>query len=55
AICVVSGRGKLPGLRAALAGGFINELVIDEPTARLLAEESATSVTASNVRARKST
>lgn len=54
AICVVSGRGKLPGLRAALAGGFINELVIDEPTARLLAEESATSVTAPNVRARKS-
>jgi DNA-binding transcriptional regulator LsrR (DeoR family) len=37
-ICVVSGRGKLPGLRAALRGGFINELVIDEPTAGLLLE-----------------
>jgi deoxyribonucleoside regulator len=37
-ICVVSGRGKVPGLRAALRGGFINELVIDEPTAGLLLE-----------------
>jgi DNA-binding transcriptional regulator LsrR (DeoR family) len=35
-ICVVSGTGKVQGLRAALRGGFINELVIDEPTARLL-------------------
>ncbi|WP_242490107.1 sugar-binding transcriptional regulator [Noviherbaspirillum cavernae] len=35
-ICVVSGKGKIPGLQAALLGGFINELVIDEPTARLL-------------------
>ena len=41
-ICVVSGRGKLPGLRAALRGGFINEVVIDEPTARALVEDSAT-------------
>ncbi|EJL94268.1 transcriptional regulator with sigma factor-related N-terminal domain containing protein [Herbaspirillum sp. CF444] len=39
AICVVSGKGKIPGLRAALLGGYINELVIDEPTARLLVEE----------------
>lgn len=38
-ICVVCGKGKIPGLRAALLGGFINELVIDEPTARLLVEE----------------
>ncbi|MBP0596651.1 sugar-binding transcriptional regulator [Herbaspirillum sp. LeCh32-8] len=38
-ICVVSGRGKIPGLRAALQGGFINELVIDEPSARLLVEQ----------------
>jgi DNA-binding transcriptional regulator LsrR (DeoR family) len=37
-ICVVSGRGKLPGLRAALRGAFINELVIDEPTAGLLVD-----------------
>jgi DNA-binding transcriptional regulator LsrR (DeoR family) len=35
-ICVVSGKGKVPGVRAALRGGFINELVIDEPSARLL-------------------
>ncbi len=38
-ICVVSGQGKIPGLQAALLGGFINELIIDEPTARLLAEK----------------
>ncbi|WP_034291820.1 sugar-binding transcriptional regulator [Herbaspirillum sp. RV1423] len=38
-ICVVSGKGKIPGLRAALLGGFINELVIDEPSARLLVQE----------------
>jgi deoxyribonucleoside regulator len=38
ALCVVSGKGRIPGLRAALAGGFINELVIDEPSARLLTE-----------------
>jgi DNA-binding transcriptional regulator LsrR (DeoR family) len=37
-ICVASGRGKVEGLRAALSGGFINELIIDEPTARLLLE-----------------
>jgi deoxyribonucleoside regulator len=35
-LCVVSGKGRIPGLRAALQGGFINELVIDEPSARLL-------------------
>jgi DNA-binding transcriptional regulator LsrR (DeoR family) len=38
-ICVVSGAGKIPGLCAALEGGFINELVIDEPSARLLVEQ----------------
>jgi deoxyribonucleoside regulator len=35
-ICVVSGTGKVAGLRAALRGGYVNELIIDEPTARLL-------------------
>ena len=35
-ICVVSGLGKVDGVRAALRGGFMNELIIDEPTARLL-------------------
>ena len=39
-ICVVSGKGKVPGVRAALRGGFINELVIDEPSARLLVADS---------------
>jgi len=38
-ICVISGKSKIAGLRAALQGGFINELVIDEPTARLLVQE----------------
>lgn len=38
-MCVVSGKGKIPGLRAALQGGFINELLIDEPSARLLVRE----------------
>lgn len=37
AICVVSGRAKVPGLYAALRAGYMNELIIDEPTARLLA------------------
>ena len=36
AVCVVSGRGKVAGLRAALAGGFLAQLIVDEPTARLL-------------------
>lgn len=35
-LCVVSGKGKVPGVRAALKGGFVNELIIDEPSARLL-------------------
>lgn len=35
-ICVASGTGKVTGIRAALAGGFVNTLIIDEPTARLL-------------------
>lgn len=38
AVCVVSGKSKIAGLRAALRGGFINELIIDEPTARLLVQ-----------------
>ena len=32
-LCVVSGRGKLTALRAALAGGLITDLVLDEGTA----------------------
>jgi len=37
-ICVVSGKSKIAGLCAALRGGFINELIIDETTARLLVQ-----------------
>jgi DNA-binding transcriptional regulator LsrR (DeoR family) len=39
-ICVVSGLGKVRGLTAALKGGLISELIIDEPTARNLVENS---------------
>ncbi|HLT27364.1 MAG TPA: sugar-binding domain-containing protein [Zeimonas sp.] len=37
-ICVVSGTGKAEGIRAALAGGFVHTLIVDEPTARLVLE-----------------
>lgn len=37
-ICVVSGASKLASLRGALAAGLVTDLVIDEPTARALAE-----------------
>jgi DNA-binding transcriptional regulator LsrR (DeoR family) len=37
-ICVVSGFAKVKGLAAALRGGLITELIIDEPTARNLVE-----------------
>ncbi|WP_347277468.1 sugar-binding domain-containing protein [Pseudanabaena sp. FACHB-2040] len=36
ALCVVSGLGKVNGLRSALIGGLMNELILDEPTARAL-------------------
>jgi len=35
-VCVVSGLAKVRGLCAALKGGLIKELVVDEPTARAL-------------------
>ncbi len=35
-ICVVSGRSKARGLQAALKGGFLTDLIVDKPTARLL-------------------
>lgn len=38
-ICVVSGRAKVPGLYAALQAGYVRDLIVDEPTARLLMEE----------------
>jgi deoxyribonucleoside regulator len=36
AVCVVSGMGKVAGLHAALSGGLVKELIVDEPTARML-------------------
>ncbi|MFW6234371.1 MAG: sugar-binding transcriptional regulator [Spirochaetota bacterium] len=38
AVCIVSGRAKVEGLHAALHAGYLNELIIDEPTARLLVD-----------------
>jgi DNA-binding transcriptional regulator LsrR (DeoR family) len=37
-VCVVSGLGKVRGLRAALQGGLMTELIVDEPSARALLE-----------------
>lgn len=44
AICLVAGRDKIEGVRGALRGGFLNTLVIDEPSAEelLSREESGT-------------
>ncbi len=40
-ICVVSGFNKLAGLKAALVGGYVSDLILDEPTAhRLVASDS---------------
>ncbi|HEY0878187.1 MAG TPA: sugar-binding domain-containing protein [Zeimonas sp.] len=41
-ICIASGTGKVEGIRAALAGGFVHTLIVDEPTARgVLDDEKA--------------
>ncbi|MPM56797.1 Deoxyribonucleoside regulator [bioreactor metagenome] len=37
-ICVVSGYAKVAGVAAAMRGGLLTELIIDEPTARMLVE-----------------
>lgn len=37
-VCVVSGFAKVKGLAAALKGGLMTELIVDEPTARNLVE-----------------
>ena len=52
-ICVVSGKGKVPGVKAALRGGFINELVIDEPSARLLLDDEASAPASGGKRRKK--
>jgi len=41
-ICIVSGLAKAAGLHAALSGGLIKELIVDEPTARLLVKKYIT-------------
>jgi deoxyribonucleoside regulator len=38
-ICVVSGLAKVQGIQAALKGGLMKELIVDEPTARKLVDE----------------
>ncbi len=38
-ICIVSGLAKVRGLHAALLGRLMTELVVDEPTARVLVED----------------
>ncbi len=38
-VCVVSGLGKVNGLRAALRGKLMRELIVDEPTAHALLRE----------------
>lgn len=38
-ICAVSGLSKVRGLHAALKGGLMRELILDEPTARKLVEK----------------
>lgn len=38
-VCVVSGLAKVRGLHAALKGGLMKELIVDEPTARKLVDE----------------
>lgn len=42
-ICVVSGYNKLAGLKAALAGGYVTDLILDEPTAHKLVASVAES------------
>ncbi len=39
AVCIVSGLGKVNGLRAALQGKLMRELIVDEPTAHALLRE----------------
>ncbi|MEZ4607344.1 MAG: sugar-binding domain-containing protein [Deinococcales bacterium] len=36
ALCAVAGKAKITGLKAALKGGYLNKLIIDEPSARQL-------------------
>jgi DNA-binding transcriptional regulator LsrR (DeoR family) len=40
-VCIVAGEKKAAAIRAALKGGFMNTLLVDEPTARLLLPDGA--------------
>jgi len=40
-VCIVAGEKKAAAVRAALTGGFVNTLIVDEPTARLLWPDGA--------------
>jgi DNA-binding transcriptional regulator LsrR (DeoR family) len=42
-VCIVAGEKKAAAVRAALTGGFMNTLIVDEPTARLLLPDGAES------------
>ena len=42
AICVVSGRSKVLALRSALAARYMDSLIVDEPTARLVMKSDMT-------------
>ena len=37
-VCVVSGLAKVKGIYSALKGGYMKELIVDEPTAKRLVE-----------------
>ncbi|MFN3578254.1 MAG: sugar-binding domain-containing protein, partial [Tabrizicola sp.] len=41
-VVLSAGTGKAAALRAVLAAGFVNRLIVDEPLARALLQEEAT-------------
>lgn len=54
-ICVASGSGKVEGIRAALAGGFVHTLIVDEPTARRVLDDAKTKPARASSRASAAT
>jgi DNA-binding transcriptional regulator LsrR (DeoR family) len=51
-ICVVSGRSKALALRSALAARYMHDLIVDEPTARLVMKSGMKSPLSSRLRKR---
>jgi DNA-binding transcriptional regulator LsrR (DeoR family) len=51
-ICVVAGRSKALALRSALAAGYMNDLIVDEPTARLVMRSDTKNPLSSQLRKR---